>query len=41
MKLERKRPKTENCPVFPLKGPRNEGKQLERISNKLDRKRRK
>ena len=37
MKLERKRPKTENWLVFPLKGPRNEGKQLERISNKLDR----
>lgn len=40
MKLERKRPKTENWLVFSLKGPRNGEKQLERISNKLERKRR-
>lgn len=40
MKLERKRSKTENWLVFSLKGPRNGGKQLERISNKLGRKRR-
>ena len=40
MKLERKRSKTENWLVFSLKGPRIGGKQLERISNKLERKRR-